>query len=151
MTVTRPTVGGLGIGDRDRRHLTVSLKSNLANVTLPDGRVIQQDSSAISAQNKTALAGAATDEGAGGTTLVYPYDNTVMPRGLLAPVPQFTSGTHPPQDFKVTIETNGFKWSGYGHVGGPLEAAIPQPIWDGAFLSALPDATTQASASSRSP
>lgn len=122
--------------------VTIALKSDLGDVTLPDGRVVTQDATKISAANRTALDGAPIDEGAGGTTLSYPYDKTVMPRGLLAPVPQFTGGTHPPEDFKVSLDTNNFHWEGYGHVAGPLESALPQDVWDGAFLSATPDATT---------
>lgn len=124
-------------------ELTVSLKDDLGNVTLPDGRVIEQGSDKMSKTNRDALDTNPTDEGADGTKLIYPYDKTVMPRGLLAPVPQFTAGTHPPEDFKVILDTNGFHWVGYGHVPVGLEAAIPQAVWDGAFLSAQPDANKE--------
>lgn len=123
--------------------LSVSLKDDLAKVTLPDGRVIDQGADKITQQNRDALGKTPTDEGANGTKLVYPYDQTVMPRGLLAPVPQFTAGTHPPEDFKVILDTNAFHWEGLGHVPAGLEAAIPQAVWDGAFLRAKPDATAQ--------
>jgi hypothetical protein len=124
--------------------LTVKLQQSLNDVILPDGTQIKQDSASISAANKTALTTTTpVDEGAGGTKLTYPYDKTVMPRGLLAPVPQFTAGVHPPEDFKVMLDATGFHWEGLGHVPVSLQAAIPQDAWDGAFLSAQPDATTQ--------
>lgn len=123
--------------------ITVALKDDLGDVTLPDGRVIEQGSGKMSPTSRAALDTNPTAEGADGTKLTYPYDQTVMPRGLLAPVPQFTAGTHPPEDFKVLLDTTGFHWEGYGHVPAGLEAAIPQAVWDGAFLSAQPDAATK--------
>lgn len=141
VTVTATSGGSTGTATV---NVTVQLSQALGNVTLPDGTVVNQDSSAISDANRTALGGTPTDEGAGGTTLVYPYDQTVMPRGILAPVPQYSSGTHPPEDFKVALDATGFHWEGLGHVPtSGLQAALPQNVWDGAFLSAQPDSSGQ--------
>ena len=59
--------------------------------------------------------------------IIYPYDQTVFPLGLLAPVVQFGTGSVPPADFKVSLDTTGFHWDGFGHVGNPpqLQAAHP--------------------------
>ena len=121
--------------------VTVDLSAQLGTVTLPDGTVILQSSSGISSSNLTALQGQPTGGDAGTpTTIIYPYDQTVFPLGLLAPVAQFSAGSVAPVDFKISLDTTGFHWDGYGHVGNPaqLQAAIPQPMWDGALASAQP-------------
>lgn len=120
--------------------ITVKLSSSLGNVTLPDGTVISEDSAAITPANLTALQGTppSTDSGVP-TTIIYPYDQTVFPLGLLAPVAQFSAGAVAPVDFKISLDTPGFHWDGFGHVGNPaaLQAAIPQNIWDGALSTAV--------------
>jgi len=126
--------------------------TELGNVTLPDGTTIPQDSSLVTPADMTALAavptagdGGATAGGdaAAGLKIIYPYDQTVIPLGLLAPVVQFGPGGVPPVDFKVSLDTTDFHWDGFGHVSSPaqLQAAIPQSIWDGALASAQPSPT----------
>lgn len=119
--------------------IAVKLTSSLTDVTLPDGTVIANNSSAITAGDQTALQGppGAVDGGTP-TAIVYPYDQTVFPLGLLAPVVQFSPGSVAPVDFKISLDTTGFHWDGFGHVGNPaaLLAAIPQSIWDGALETA---------------
>jgi hypothetical protein len=126
--------------------VTVNLSAQLGTVTLPDGTTIPQSSTGISAPNLTALQGTPMADDAGTpTTIIYPYDQTVFPLGLLAPVAQFSAGSIAPVDFKISLDTTGFHWDGYGHVGNPaqLQAAIPQPMWDGALASAQPPAAGQ--------
>jgi hypothetical protein len=119
--------------------VTVKTSSNLTDVTLPDGTVISEDSTAITPADLTALNGPLTmsDSGAA-TTLLYPYDQTVFPLGLLAPVVQFSAGAVAPVDFKISLDATGFHWDGFGHVGNPaaLQAAIPQNVWDGVLDTA---------------
>lgn len=119
--------------------VTIDISTQLGNVTLPDGTTISQSAGGISSGDQTALQGTPTgaDSGAG-STIVYPYDQTVFPLGLLSPVVQFAAGSVTPVDFKVSLDTTGFHWDGYGHVGNPalLQAAIPQAQWDGALASA---------------
>jgi hypothetical protein len=134
-------------------NVIVNLQTPLANVTLPDGTSISQSASGITPADATALgdgADAATPQAepgpsSGWSTIVYPYDQTVMPQGLLAPVIQYTAGSITPDDFKITLDTTFFHWEGFGHVGNPaaLQAAIPQNIWDGALLSAQPNPKTK--------
>jgi hypothetical protein len=118
--------------------VTVSLSTNLTDVTLPDGTVINESSVSITQADLTALNGAPTSEEGGATTIIYPYDGTVFPLGLLAPVAQFTPGSVPPVDFKISLDTTGFHWDGFGHIGNPaaLQATIPQAVWDGALATA---------------
>jgi hypothetical protein len=96
-----------------------------------------------SAANVTALMGPpAADPGAGlsppnPTKILYPYDKTVMPRGLVAPLLQFSPGNLPPEDALVAISSPFFTWQGTIHVqnSGVPQFSIPQDIWDGALLS----------------
>jgi hypothetical protein len=124
--------------------LIVSVTSSLGDVTLPDGTVITENASGISAANQTALNAAPTGASASASPLVYPYDGTVFPLGLVAPVAQFVPGAVVPVDFKVSLDTTNFHWDGFGHVGDPtrLQAAIPQSIWDGALQSTTPNSTS---------
>jgi hypothetical protein len=126
--------------------VTVDISAQLGDVTLPDGTTIPQSSTGISSGDQTALQAAPTG-GDGGTasTLVYPYDQTVLPLGLLAPVVQFAPGSVTPVDFKLSLDTTDFHWDGYGHIGNPaqLQGAIPQVVWNGALASAQPSAANQ--------
>ena len=128
-------------------QVTVSYGTFLPSVTLPDGTTIPQNSGAISVANQTALQGPAGPEPDGGapTTIIYPYDQTVFPKGLLAPVAQFSPGVVAPVDFKVSLDTTGFHWDGFGHIGNPaqLQVALDQGAWNGALESAQPNPTTQ--------
>jgi hypothetical protein len=146
-----------GISAKATLHVVVDLQDNLGDVTLPDGTTISQSATGISPGNAKALgegADAGVDSGApvaepgppsGWSTLVYPYDQTVFPRGLLAPIAQFTAGSITPEDFRVTLDTTAFHWAGFGHVGNPadLQVAMDQSAWDGALLSAQPDPVTK--------
>jgi hypothetical protein len=58
----------------------------------------------------TALNGTpVADAGAAVSPLIYPYDQTVFPLGLVAPVVQWNAGSVAPSDFKLTIGTTGFE------------------------------------------
>lgn len=93
--------------------------------------------------NHTALEGAPQpdpglmDNPPNPTKILYPYDKTVMPRGLVAPILQFSPGNLPPEDAKVVLKSDFFSWEGYIHIqdGAVPEFAIPQDVWDGALQS----------------
>jgi hypothetical protein len=122
----------------------VNISTNLSNTTLPDGTVITQDAGAITPPDMTALTGApAGDAGTTPPTLVYPYDQTVFPLGLLAPVAEFGTGPAGAVDFKVSLDTTDFHWDGFGSAGSAAsagadgaQAAIPQSAWDAALQTA---------------
>ena len=120
--------------------VTVDISTQLGNVTLPDGTTIPQSSAGISGGDLTALQGTPSSDAGTPSAIIYPYDQTVFPLGLLAPVVQFSPGSVAPVDFKVSLDTSGFHWDGFGHLGNPaqLQAAIPQAVWDGALSSAQP-------------
>jgi hypothetical protein len=97
----------------------------------------------IDPANKGALGGAPepdpgmSDNPPNPTKILYPYDKTVMPRGLVAPILQFSPGNLPPVDAKVVLSSDYFSWEGYIHVkdGNVPQFSIPQDIWDGALQS----------------
>jgi hypothetical protein len=94
----------------------------------------------VSMENKNALEGTPTPEPAGtnASKILYPYDGTIMPRGLLAPLVQFSPGDTPPQDAKLRIYSTYFSWEGLLHFGNGAvpQASIPQDLWDAATQSA---------------
>jgi hypothetical protein len=94
--------------------------------------------------NKAALGGVpqsdpgANDSPPNPTRFLYPYDQTVMPRGLLAPLMMLSAGSLPPLDAKLKLSTPSFSWQGYYHLSDPNapRLTVPQPIWDAALYSA---------------
>lgn len=89
-----------------------------------------------SAGNKAALQGPPAADPS--TTFLYPYDQTVMPKGLLAPLLQLSAGSLPPEDAKVSLKSQYFSWTGFYKVQNPAQPqlTVPQPVWDAALLSA---------------
>lgn len=96
--------------------------------------------------NKTALGGAPQPDpgGANGSKVLYPLDGTVMPRGLSAPVIQFSPGTVVPEDAKVVLQCSTFSWTGFAHVqaGATPQLPIPQDVWDAFMQSCGGEETT---------
>src|SRR6185503_15145970 len=82
------------------------------NVDLHEDVLTDPQDPGVSPPNKTALDGPLQpDPGAGqnppnATKILYPYDKTVMPRGLTAPLLQFSPGNLPPEDAKVTLSSS---------------------------------------------
>jgi hypothetical protein len=87
--------------------------------------------------NQTALAGQPQPEPVSPSAILYPYEGTVFPRGLLAPLLQFSPGGTPPEDAKISLTSNQFSWSRIMHVaaGTTPQLTIPQDIWDAALAS----------------
>ncbi|HET7541526.1 MAG TPA: hypothetical protein VFK05_16735 [Polyangiaceae bacterium] len=65
---------------------------------------------------------------------LYPYDNTVFPRGLLAPTLQFASSGAAATSLRLT--TDGFSYTAFANAGSPTRIAIPEPVWRGLTSSA---------------
>ena len=78
------------------------------------------------------------DPGPDATKLLYPYDQTVFPRGLIAPLVQFSAGTVVPEDVLVSLTAKNFSWNGYYHLKNPAVPQFPPPqdVWDAALLTA---------------
>ncbi len=75
--------------------------------------------------------------GAGDATFrwLYPYDQTVFPRGLTAPVLQFGGTAATATYLKIT--TAHFSYQGYAaSTASPLQVTIPPNIWTGVTLTA---------------
>jgi hypothetical protein len=65
---------------------------------------------------------------------LYPYDNTIFPRGLAAPALQFAgagaTGTY------LKLSTDGFSYTAFARASGPTRIVIPEPVWRGLSSSA---------------
>jgi hypothetical protein len=75
-------------------------------------------------------------------TLLYPYDGTVWPRGLLAPLLQWTPGANDSTAIAIHLESKSYTYDGY--FGRPAALAstssfvrhpIPQDVWQQATES----------------
>ncbi|MCA9596899.1 MAG: hypothetical protein KC776_26470 [Myxococcales bacterium] len=88
--------------------------------------------------DKGALGGApAADPGPDASKFLYPYDQTVMPRGLIAPLVMFSAGSLAPSSAKLTLTGQNFSWQGYYTVADPNapRLTVPQNVWDAALYS----------------
>lgn len=93
----------------------------------------------IDAANKAALGGApSADPGPTASKFLYPYDQTVMPKGILAPLVMISAGSVAPVDAKVKLTTTSFSWEGFYKVAAPATPrfTLPQDVWDAALSSA---------------
>jgi hypothetical protein len=94
---------------------------------------------AVDAGTLTVLASPAGNGAAQGLSLVYPYDKTVWPRGLLAPLLQWdwSVGDADAIQIELSTTTGSFSWKGtfgkpaiLGQTGGKfVRHPIPQDIW----------------------
>ncbi len=65
---------------------------------------------------------------------LYPYDNTVFPRGLSAPTLQFASAGATAT--YVEISTDGFSYAAFASASAPTRIVIPEAVWRGVTSSA---------------
>jgi hypothetical protein len=65
-------------------------------------------------------------------SLLYPYDGTVWPQGLLAPLLQWRQGAHTFDSVYVHIQEKGFEYKGYfgANAAQFVNLPIPQNAWD---------------------
>ena len=78
----------------------------------------------------SALTGVPTLDSA--VSILYPYDGTVWPQGLLAPLLQWNPGAHAFDSVYVHIQEAHFEYEGYfaSNTAGPfLDVPIPQAAW----------------------
>jgi len=64
---------------------------------------------------------------------LYPYDKTVFPRGLAAPVLQFGGGAA--EALRVTLDVGDFHYEGFYGASNPVRIALPEDVWAGAAQS----------------
>jgi len=65
---------------------------------------------------------------------LYPYDNTVFPRGLSAPTLQFASAGATAT--YIQISSDGFSYSAFASASSPTRIVIPEAVWRGVTSSA---------------
>ena len=65
---------------------------------------------------------------------LYPYDNTVFPRGLSAPTLQF-GGSGATATY-LTISSDGFSYAAFASASAPTRIVIPEAVWRGVTNSA---------------
>ena len=70
-------------------------------------------------------------------SMLYPYDGTVWPQGLLAPLLQWNPGAHAFDSVYVHIKEKNYEYQGYFAANKTpfVNLPIPQPAWDAATLS----------------
>ena len=85
----------------------------------------------VSTGEQQALTGTSTFDGT--VKLLYPYDQTVWPRGLLAPLIQWDPGTHHFDAAYVHITENNYEYKGFfaANLAGDFKnLPLPQAAWD---------------------
>jgi hypothetical protein len=90
---------------------------------------------APSTTQMTALAGTPTADAT--VSLVYPYDGTVWPQGLLAPLLQWNAGARAFDSVYVHLTEKNYEYQGYFAANKTPFANLPIPeaAWDAATLS----------------
>ncbi len=66
---------------------------------------------------------------------LYPYDDTVFPRGLSAPVLQLAGGADATR-VTIDIDSAGYHYEGFFGAGTPIQITLPADAWTGATQSA---------------
>jgi hypothetical protein len=105
--------------------LSVALVVNV-DITNNDAKVTAADQATLVAGNPTAADAK--------YKFLYPYDGTVFPRGLAAPVIQL-AGTAATNSY-TTITAPYFSYKQFSGASTPMQVTIPEPVWKGVTLTA---------------
>lgn len=121
--------------------ITASVGSQTASVTLHISAAIQVDGDALDPELKDALAVGGQDGPAGigpdaDFRFLYPYDKTVFPRGLAAPVLQL--GGDDADATYVKITSGRFAYEAYAAAEGLTRVQLSDDVWRGVTLSSVP-------------
>jgi hypothetical protein len=117
--------------------VTLVLCKSQLSITLTVDVDITDNPGGLGGADQTALAGGGPADPS--FRFLYPYDGTVFPRGLQAPVLQFGDGKTVGGTANATylkLTTAHFSYQQFGSGGSPVQVAIPEPVWKGATLSA---------------
>lgn len=134
--VTVGTVGADGVfasGGFVAGKAKVTAKSGMleASTTITVRVKIVDNGAGISADDMTKLAtGGNADPG---FKWLYPYDRTIFPRGLSAPILQFPGAT---DALRIKITAGDFDYEGYFGASNPSRAELPADVWKGVTKSA---------------
>ena len=114
--------------------LTAQVGSESASVTITVTVAVTQVNDGISDadQKKLVQGGSGGPSGSGPDAtfrFLYPYDNTIFPRGLLAPVLQF-AGTAASSTY-VKITSPGFSYAAFAAAGTPTRVNLSEAQWLG--------------------
>lgn len=97
---------------------------------------VRDNPGGVSPSDQTLLeAGGSADPG---FRWLYPYDNTVFPRGVPAPTLQFGGGTADAIYLKLTVKDSSYET--FFGASAPARVALPQAVWKGVTESEGADA-----------
>jgi hypothetical protein len=121
--------------------ITASVGSQTASVSLHITVEISSDVDGLDPQQKDDLAigGEAGPDGLGPDAdfrFLYPYDKTVFPRGLAAPLLQL-GGSNAEATY-VKISAGKFSYEAYAAASGLTRVTLPEDVWRGVTQSAGP-------------
>jgi hypothetical protein len=121
--------------------ITATVGSQTASVTLHITVAITSDPDKLSAKLKDALVVGGQDGPSGigpdpDFRFLYPYDKTVFPRGLAAPLLQFGGADADATYVKLT--TAKFSYEAFAAASGLSRVTLPEQVWRGVALSAAP-------------
>ncbi|HYP88649.1 MAG TPA: Ig-like domain-containing protein, partial [Polyangiaceae bacterium] len=119
--------------------VTATVGAQTASVTLHISVAISRDPDALDAQLKDELSLGGHDgpDGVGPDgdfRFLYPYDKTVFPRGLAAPLLQL--GGADADATYVKISVGQFSYEAYAAASGLTRVTLPDDVWRGITLSA---------------
>jgi hypothetical protein len=97
-----------------------------ATTTLAVRLSIAENPGNVSPSDKAKLEGGGSKDAS--FKWLYPYDATVFPRGLEAPVMQFAATA--PSAFYVHITSKSLEYKGYFAGSSPASVALPQATWE---------------------
>jgi hypothetical protein len=115
-------------------HVTARFGSLTATTTVTVHVHATQTLASLSPADQTALRTGGTADAA--FRWLYPYDDTVFPRGLAAPVLQLAGASADAVRVTIDVDGPGFHFEGFFTGGTPLQITLPQAVWDGALASA---------------
>ncbi|HVY28433.1 MAG TPA: dickkopf-related protein [Polyangiaceae bacterium] len=132
--------GGFVAGDV---VVSAQVGSQTASITLHVNVTISSDPDKLTTKTKDALLaggqGGPSDIGPDGAfRFLYPYDETVFPRGLAAPLLQLDGDAADATYVKVT--TGDFSYEAFAAASGVTRVTLPEAVWRGITLSAAPGA-----------
>ena len=118
-------------------HLQAIVGTQSATATLTVQVHVVQVGTGVSQSTVQALDNATTQDPSL-SSLLYPYDATVFPLGLSAPLVMW-SAPSATDAYKLHYEENGYVYDGYFVVGQPAQWRVDQAIWDHLTASNLGD------------
>jgi hypothetical protein len=109
---------------------------------------ITENPAGLSPADQTVLRAGSTGPTDASFRWLYPYDRTVFPRGLAAPVLQF-SGAAPNATY-LAIKLPFYSYQQFAAGSSPIRATIPEAVWRGITLTAGPADAVEVSLTKRS-